>query len=156
VCFVLYAGTQHPLPRREWRGDSPKLSVLSLTGREMTMKSHFSAPEIQYIGSTSNCGCDFPNAMLQNGSCPTLELPPGFLEVDAERVATEQRNKQALVDLLQSSGENFIELYAIWDGDFAEPPRAIECISAAEILADRFAFKERCLYRVCLDEPRTD
>ena len=67
MCFVLYAGTSHPIPRREWRKDAPDLSVKSLTERESPIAAHFSKPQIQYIGSTSDYGCDFPYLVFQSG-----------------------------------------------------------------------------------------
>src|SRR4029077_15587207 len=67
MCFVLYAGTNRPLARREWQKDAPDVGVVSLTERDAPVKAHFSSPEVQFIASTSGCGCDFPNVMLQNG-----------------------------------------------------------------------------------------
>ena len=53
--------------------DAPDLSVESLTESDAAIKRFFSNPEVQYIGSTSGCGCDFPHVILQNGQWPTLE-----------------------------------------------------------------------------------
>src|SRR6267154_4922812 len=122
MCFVLYAGTSSPLPRKRWQQDAPGLSVESLTERDVPVKAHFSTPEVQYIGSTSGCGCDFPHATLQNGGWPEIGYVE-HLEQDAERVAIDTRNREALVDLLRDSGDRVVELYGIWDGDFVEPPK---------------------------------
>jgi len=151
MCFLLYLGTQRPLPRRDWNKETLNLSVVSLTEREFSVKAHFSTPEVQYVGSSSNCGCDFPHATLQNGDWPTLDLPPELLDRDAARAATELDNKRALIDLLLSSGENSLEMYGILVGDFALPPQAVESISIANIRAAGFTFKERCFYKVVLD-----
>jgi len=83
MCFVLYAGTIHPIPRKEWRKDAPDLWVQSLTERESPIATHFSKPQVQYIGSTSQCGCDFPNVMFQNGEWPWFEDDASEPERDA-------------------------------------------------------------------------
>jgi hypothetical protein len=72
MCFVLYAGTVSALPRVAWNKEAPDLSVESLPERDAAIRQYFSNPEVQNVGSTSGCGCDFPNVMLQNGEWPTL------------------------------------------------------------------------------------
>jgi hypothetical protein len=150
VCFVLYAGTSNPLPRKKWQKDAPGLSVESLTERDAPIKAHFRSPEVQYIGSTSRCGCDFPHATLQKGEWPEIEYLE-HLERDAERVAINKGNREALVDLLRESGEKAIELYGVWDGDFVDAPRIQESITAETILDSGFLFKERGFYSVAVE-----
>jgi hypothetical protein len=150
VCFVLYAGTSNPLPRTKWQKDALGLSVESLTERDAPIKAHFRSPEVQYIGSTSRCGCDFPHATLQNGEWPEIEYLE-HLERDAERVAINKGNREALVDLLRESGDDVVELYGVWDGDFVEAPKVQESIAAETILDSGFLFKERGFYRVAVE-----
>jgi hypothetical protein len=150
VCFVLYAGTSNPLPRKKWQKDAPGLSVESLTERDAPIKAHFRSPEVQYIGSTSGCGCDFPHATLQNGEWPEIENLE-YVEQDAESVAIDKRNREALVDLLREPGDKVVELYGIWDGDFVEAPEIPESIAAETILDSGFLFKEQGFYRVAVE-----
>jgi len=149
MCFVLYAGTSSPLARRKWERDAPDLSVQSLCERDAPIKAHFTRPEVQYVGSTSGCGCDFPHAILQNFAWPEIGCVE-HLKVDPERAATDRYNKEALINLLRTSGENAIELYGVWDGDFAEPPEVKEVITAETILDPRFRFRERAFYEVSI------
>src|SRR5579862_1898209 len=122
MCFVLYAGTTNPLPRRKFDKDSTELPVEELTERDAAIKQHFGTPEVQYIGSSSRCGCDFPHAMFQNGGWPEIEFKePPQDELDREREITERRNCEGLVALLQTTGDEVVELYGVWDGDFATP-----------------------------------
>ena len=156
MCFVLYAGTTTPIPRKKWDKDerhisapvkdAPALSVESLTDRDAPVKVHFSNPEVQHIGSTSGCGCDFPHAMFQNFGWPDL----GYVEYldQAESVLL----RQALVTLLRASGEKVVELYGILDGEFDAPPEAQESITAEEILDPAFHFKERGFYKVAIEQ----
>ena len=140
MCFVVYAGTSDPIPRKEWHKDAPDLSVKSLTERESPIAAHFSKPQVQYIGSTSDCGCDFPHVMFQNGGWPWLDDD----EPEPEREATDRYNREQLVALLRETRESAIELYGVWDGDFdfTTPPTIREEISAESILERSFRFKE--------------
>jgi hypothetical protein len=145
MCFVLYAGTTKPLSRRVFQKDAPDLSVESLDERDAAIREHFSKPEVQYIGSTSGCGCDFPNVALQGLEWPFFEeLEPK----DPERKASDRHNREALVDLLRDSGEQTVELYGVWDGDFIEAPKAREDVRLERLLDSSFRFKEQGFYRV--------
>ena len=48
--------------------------------------------------------------------------------------------------LLQAPGEQTVELYGVWDGDFAMPPALREEIQAAAILDPLLRFEERGFY----------
>jgi len=143
MCFVLYAGTSHPIARKEWLKDAPDVSVKSLTERESPIAAHFSKPQLQNIGSTSDCGCDFPHVMFQNGEWPWFDDEP-------EREATDRYNLERLVALLRETRDPAIELYGVWDGDFdfTTPPAIREEISAETILERGFRFKEQGFYVV--------
>jgi len=135
--------------RKEWRSDALDLSVKALTERESPITTHFSKPEVHYIGSTSDCGCDFPHVMLQNDEWPWFE-DENEDELDRQRKATEQHNRKGLVTLLRQTGESSIELYGVWDGDFKTEPAAQEEIHLEVILDPAFRFKEQVFYTVRL------
>jgi hypothetical protein len=148
MCFVLYAGTSHPIARKEWRKDAPDVSVQSLTERESPIAAHFSKPQVQYIGSTSDCGCDFPHVMFQSGGWPWFDDDQPEPQVEA----SDRDNRERLVALLRETGEPTLELYGVWDGnfDFNTPPAIREQISVETILQRDFRFKERGFYVVGL------
>ncbi len=148
VCFQLYAATGNQLPRRKWEQGSFDLPVESLTEQEAPIKYHFNNPEIQFIGSTSGCGCDFPYLIFQGGGWPSID----DLEVDREQSESDRVNREGLVRILRSAGDPTIELYGIWDGDFDKAPAAFEDISLEAILGQGFCFKERGFYRVRLNK----
>jgi hypothetical protein len=87
--------------------DTRVLSVESLTDWDAPVKAHFSNPEVQYIGSTSSCGCDFPHAMFQNFGWPEIEFQE-YVERDPKRTSTGNYNKEALVNLLWASGDRVV------------------------------------------------
>jgi hypothetical protein len=151
MCFVFYAGTFSALPRAAWNKEAPDLSVESLTERDAAIRQYFSNPEVQYIGSTSGCGCDFPNVMLQNGEWPTVETEEAEKDgFDKASDISDQHNRDLLVSLLRANGNKTVELYGFWlDGNEAtKSPQAFENISLDKILESNFLFKEQVLYRV--------
>ncbi|HEX7286419.1 MAG TPA: hypothetical protein VF532_09560 [Candidatus Angelobacter sp.] len=124
------------------------MSVKSLTERESPIAAHFSKPQVQYIGSTSDCGCDFPHVMFQNGAWPWFDDD----KPEPERDASERYNRERLVALLRETREPSVELYGVWDGDFdfTTPPAIREEISVENLLERPFRFKERGFYVVTL------
>jgi len=103
---------------------------------------HFCKPEVQNIGSSSGCGCDFPWAMFQNDGWPQCDY--------GEQDNRERQNIEALARLLKTLKDDSIELYGVWAGDYATTPKVREDISFAELLDPRFVFKERGFYTVRL------
>jgi hypothetical protein len=152
MCFVLYAGTVSALQRVAWNKEAPDISVESLTEREAPIRQYFSNPEVQYIGSTSGCGCDFPNVMLQNGEWPTIDIEEAEKdEFEKAQDISDRHNRELLVSLLRLNGNKTVELYGFWDGDseaITKSPQAFETISLGRILDSDFRFKEQVLYRV--------
>jgi hypothetical protein len=146
MCFVLYAGTIKLIPPRGWQKDAPDLSVEPLSDRELPIRTHFKSPEVQNIGSTSGCGCDFPHVMYQNGGWPT----PWSEDMDHDEVELAQRNRKALVKILRDTREPSVELYGVWDGDFdfSQAPKVSEIISIEQILDSNYYFKEQGFYTV--------
>jgi alpha-D-ribose 1-methylphosphonate 5-triphosphate synthase subunit PhnL len=148
MCFSLYAGTMQPLPRKAWDKDTRGLSVNSLDQREAHIISHFNLPEVQRIGSTAGCGCDFPHVTLTKGAWVGY---PEVIVDDPVWETTERVNREALIALLIGSGEKKIELYGIWqDGESENPVNVRDEISLERILDPDFRFKERGFYTVNL------
>ncbi len=144
MCFMLYAGTDRPLARREWSKDAPEeLGVWSLKEGEEQIQAHFTKPEVQNIGSTTGCGCGFPSIMFANGEWPWWD---GCLEQD--QIEDEQANRDALVRVLRSSGETTVELYGVWYSDCEKASKITEEILLSSILDPSFRFKEQGFYRV--------
>src|SRR5271157_3205354 len=105
MCFMLYAGTAKPIPCNRWKHGASQLPVSPPEESGSLIKAYFSAPEVQCIGSTSGCGCEFPHLLFRNGEWANPE--------DAEWDDHEARNMEMLVALLQATGEPVIELCGI-------------------------------------------
>jgi hypothetical protein len=152
---MLYAGTVSPIPRKDWSKEAPSLWVRSLVENEEPIRVHFSRPEVQFIGSTSSCGCDFPHAMFQNGYWPEADITPE--ERDEEYEVSCRNNREALAELLASINESHVELYGIWAGSESEKPLKEEDIPLEAIKSPGFRLKEGGFYVVDLTPaPVTD
>lgn len=151
MCFTLYVGSSRPIVAESWRDEAPVVHVTELSDREKPIVVHFSKPNVQYVGSTSGCGCDFPHSMFQNGGWPWFEDDEED-EDDRETKAREKRNLERLVALLGATGDASVELYGVWDGgfEFDTPPLNREEISVDEILQPNFHLKEQGFYTVLL------
>jgi len=131
--MMLYAGTVRPIPRKEWVKESPDISVQDLNEHDNAVKSHFTKPEVQNIGSTSGCGCDFPNVLMQNGEWPASDES----ESDPEQIELEQFNPTDLSNsfgLLESQKLNSMRCGMAISGSpraFMRPFHWKECWTAA-------------------------
>lgn len=116
-----------------------ELSVEALSDRDRPIAVHFSMPHVQYVGSTSGCGCDFPHSVP--------ECDSSWIE-DHEFDEDEAFNSKSLVELLRGTGESRVEIFGVWDGDFASRPMSREEIDLEQILDHRFHFRELGFYVV--------
>jgi hypothetical protein len=147
MCFSLYAATLRPIPRIAYDEQVRNLSVVQLTERDAGIVRHFSLPEVQHIGSTSGCGCNFPHVALTRGEWVAY---PDIVVDDPSWEASERLNREALIKLLLGTGESTIELYGVWDGEFEKPVNIRETISVARLQESGFRFKERGFYTLRL------
>lgn len=146
MCFILHIASEHVLPRRAWNEQDRQVWISDVDERSEPVRMHFSLPDIAYLGSDVNCGCGFRHLSFQGGGWPEEYL------VEAGTMETEgtQKNHQelhaVLIDALRHSG--VVELYGCWDGDYAEKTEGVCDIEPDAIVAERFFFRERVLYRV--------
>jgi len=147
MCFHLYAGTGKPLPRREWSMDDPHVYVRDLTESDSWARSIFGKPEIQYIGSTTNCGCGFPSVMQDRAGDWPYWLDPVS---DAEVIASDKQENEEICQLLSQLDEDEIELYGVWEVNQDKEPLILEEITLDDIRREYFRFKEGGFYRVKL------
>jgi hypothetical protein len=147
MCFHLYAGTSKPLPRSKWDMNDPHVNVDDLAESDLWAQSIFSKPEIQYIGSTTSCGCGFPSVMQDRaGDWPYWLDPVG----DAEEIASNKQECEEICQLFSQLDEDEIELYGVWAGNEGKEPLNREVITLDDIRREYFRFKEGGFYRVKL------
>ena len=145
MCFVLYAGTEKLLPLKEWNEESPSVYVERLDDQNSIVTGHFSKPFVQYVGSSSGCGCNFPFWTDDQG-----EPNPTFEDRNAEQIAIERTNSGELAELLRHSGETSVELYGVWSGNELIAPKGRQDIPLDTITGPTFRFREFVLYNVSI------
>lgn len=133
MCFQLFAGTSKPLPRSEWNMSDPHVNVCDLTATWARLI--FSKPAVQYIGSTSCCGCAFPSVMQDRAGDWPYWLDP--IE-DAEVIASDKRECEELCRILSQLDEDEIELYGVWAGNEGTEPVIREEIMLDDIRREYF------------------
>jgi len=84
--------------------------------------------------------------MFQSGGWPGWD----YGDVDPEQQKREDQSREGLVSQLRAVGEETIELYGIWDGDFDfnTSPRMREEVSLESLLKREFRFKDMGFYVV--------
>jgi hypothetical protein len=147
MCFHLYAGTSRPLPRSEFDASDPRVHVSDLRASEASTRLIFNKPEVQYIGSSTHCGCGFPSVMQDSAGGWSYWVDP---VKDAEVLIENQRECEQLCLLLSQIDEDEIELYAVWEGDQDKEPLVREEIALDDIRRECFRFKEGGFYRLKL------
>ena len=147
MCFQLYAGTSGQLPRSNWNRNDPHVHVSDLKESDSWTGLIFSKPKVQYIGSTSGCGCDFPSVMKDRTGDWPYYLDP---VKDADVIASDQQVCEELCRLLSSVDDDDIELYGVWAGNEGQAPLIREEIVLDDIRREYFRFKEGGFYRVKL------
>jgi hypothetical protein len=71
--------------------------------------------------------------------------------LEIARDISDRKNCEALIALLRTTGDEMVELYGVWEGDFANAPLAKENISVNDLLGANFRFKEQGFYKLHLE-----
>jgi hypothetical protein len=64
-------------------------------------------------------------------------------ELDIARENSERRNCESLAALLRTTGDQVVELYGVWDGDFAKRRRLPKRFRLPAWLMQGFVFKSK-------------
>jgi hypothetical protein len=151
MCFLLYLGTDHPVPLISWDENARALHTHELSEHEQAVAAHFNTQHVAYVGSSLNCGCGFRYAEYGDGDLSPFDIYGSIPDEDRdpEEEREKQTNQQQLHDLLIAlSPKGSIELYGCWDGDFELPPREQDTIKLSRLLDEHFYFHQRCHYKV--------
>ena len=154
MCFVLYLAARVPpplLPHAKY--GCRDVNTKALREYDEPVRAHFTLDQVVYLGSDQGCGCGFRS---------TTDPDPGAAEYfaslpDYDTTST-QPNHDALAARLRQhfAGEEFVELYGCWDGDFSLPERGRFEVSVEDLTAHAFHFVQRGYYRVNLRAPGGD
>src|SRR5688572_16382968 len=115
MCMVVYIGSDVPL--RTWAFDAarPAFHVTEVPSGDEAVKRYFSKSHVYYAGAYEGCGCGFQYGRAFEEA---QYIPEQLAAADACRAAVEAYVREAL------GAQAWVEIYACWSGDEAEPPSA--------------------------------
>lgn len=128
MCYMLYLGSDVPLPTSEWEEDSPAF-YLSCDEEEIKdAKPHFTKPEVYYAGSHEGCGCGF--FFDKNDEPEDYEI----------RKSSVRELVKMLQQALQSSSS--VELLVTWAGCEKQAPSRRMNMKPEDLLKEEFPLDE--------------
>lgn len=141
MCLTLYLGTGVALAPHA----SADLRIEPVALSSEPVLRHFSSRYVCFVGAHTGCSCGFPSISSET----PIEYFDGMFEDGDERRA-DLRSLSRLLALLagQVTATSPAELYAVWEGDEAEPALGTLTVPLERIEMDRFFFLERFLYRI--------
>ena len=147
MCFILHIASTRKATRISWDEKDRHLCVEDIHGDANVVRSHFTLPEVAYVGSSLGCGCGFRSVSLQNGGWPEeWMIEQGECDPPEDHVQDHQELYDLVISLIDDGG--FVELYGCWDGDERDTAEHREAILASRLLDDGFWFRERGLYTI--------
>ena len=141
MCLMLYLGCKEPL--RE-RSDSD-LRVEPVESGRRAVEQWFSLPSVQFVGAHTHCSCGFPYVVAET----PIEYWEGLWSDSEERQA-DIRSMRALINVLREVVKpgGSVELYPVWNGNEADPPKGHVLWSLEQIAPETSVFTEQFLYEV--------
>lgn len=147
MCMSYYIASDSEIPLLPWDEISPSLFVQELQPEvDSSIANHFSKSYVRYVGSHEGCGCGF-----RCGKDWWFDDKDDEQDVDELRDAAARQNdhvqfRDYLVE--HCVGQQQIEIYGCWEGDWQEKSLGKIQISVDEIADHRFCFLEKYLYVV--------
>ena len=134
MCMAFYLASSEPLTPKAWDPENPALHVAALHDKDKPVLSHFSLPNVYYVGSHEGCGCGF-----DYGKYPEYE------EDEPEEAEARRRSRLQLVELVEAviDAAGVAELYACWEGDQGEDPDFHSEAAPRDLLDTETFFRER-------------
>ena len=141
MCLMLYVATLIELPLLQ----SDPIRVEAIEPDQEVVRQVFSLPHARFVGAHTGCSCGFPYVVAEE----PIEYWEGMFDEDEER-EKDRRSLQALLDLIRPDvpPSGVVELYPVWNGEEALPPKGTVHLSLESIRSETFVFTERFLYRL--------
>ena len=138
MCLMLYVATSAELATSE----SPLLRVEPVSADGETVRQVFSLPHVRFVGAHTGCSCGFPHI--------ASEEPVEYFEAmfPDDRDEKDFESVRALLDLIRPHVSTGVEMYPVWNGEEALPPKGTIDWRFEELTVEQFFFIERFLYRV--------
>ena len=130
MCLLLYLG-------------SDRECALELA--PSSVRQWFSTRHIYFVPAIGECSCAFPHVSAEE----PIAYFDGIFDDDDDRDA-QLAHVRKLLDLIAAclSQSNCVELYPVWNGEEASPPKGNVHVPFTELRAETFLLTEQFLYRI--------
>ena len=137
---MLYLATSDEQPLRS----SPELSVEEVEPSREAVRQWFSLPVVRFVGAHTGCSCGFPHVVAEE----PIEYWDGIF--DGQDRDDDLRSVDSLLALVREhvSATGEVQLYPVWDGEEASPPKGVINLGLEALNRERFFFNEQFFYRV--------
>ena len=141
MCLTVYLGTKLEPALIA----TPHLTVERMSPDCEQVRQWFSLPQVCFVGAHTGCSCGFPHVVAEE----PIEYWEGMFD-DSDDRQNDRRSLQALLDLIRPHvlESGVVELYPVWNGEEALPPKGTVRQSFDPIKAEAFVFTERFLYQI--------
>ena len=141
---MLYLATSIEVPTTETQ--SRRLEPVA-DDTENVLRQVFTLPHVRFVGAHTGCSCGFPYVVAEE----PFDHYQGMFDAGPDREQDVQ-SLRALLDLLAvhvSTGS--VELYPVWNGEEALPPKGRIRRSLTSLTPETFFFIERFIYELTSD-----
>lgn len=136
MCLVVYVASRSPLPLVPWQEDAPAFNVTDVTRHEELVRRVLSLPHVRQAGSHTRCGCGF------NEGREHVEV---YADPQADRAAALESSLRLARYVLEHHVQ---QIYSCWSGDEGEARSSERRLSADDLAAEDFFFRERELLTI--------
>jgi hypothetical protein len=140
MCLTLYLGThgeQHDL-------ESSPLTVERVRSEVEQVRQWFSTPHVCFVGAHTGCSCGFPKVVAEE----PFDHYEGMFDHSPEREQDVQSLRALLTLLAAHVSSGGVELYPVWNGEEALPPKGRIRRSLTSLTPETFFFIERFMYEL--------
>ncbi len=129
MCYMVYIGSDTPLPTSQWDEKSPEFFLSDCEDSIKEVKKHFSKKYIYYAGAHTNCGCGF----FYNEEYH-----------DQDEIEQERNSVRKLIRMLELALESRpnVELIVAWAGEEDKPPKRKMKMTPGRLLDKNFPLEE--------------
>ena len=127
MCLAVFLASSSWLPPVPFIEGTSYFHVSELNEDDETVRSHFTAPNVVYVGAHGGCGCGFQ---------------PEWGDDDRLNWDKAERSLSELVDYISQHVNDSAELFVSWEGEWNLPPLHRLEMSVRE-LAERIDWLEQ-------------
>jgi hypothetical protein len=129
MCLAVFIASDQPLPLVGWDEAEPAFNVMPVSEHEEVVRRQFSLAYAVYAGAHTGCSC-------------------GFRSDDEDPASLAQSRAALLKYIEEAAATGPVEVFACWEGDWAESPRTRAERSFASLAREHDWLEELAFTRI--------